>query len=393
MVSGPYKVLFCWFLSALAAVGSFGSPSGNSSPKLLAEHLGWRCYSIEADGGGSDAVRVSVRDTAYSLGKYKGLFFPDDDGCPRCAEQLEAGTAVVVHVGERLAFYWAEYPNTKSLAALYVLRGGDLPVDVACPDEYRKAPLLLVFLNAVPWRLPGNERYFNYGRYIICPERNRCYDLDEGREELLFFPYRVADIPPSGYAPKIPSAPHREEFEGLLRSAEMCKVMHEADYPRLVSAPILDELRSLRDGCLLVRVAPRASYVTNCCAVVRKKVDVPREVVAVAEALENGLVTLCMYDERGRIRWNRGVFGGCGEIRASDRCSQFVGDGTVGFSCLRFAGEKYKAFEFRDQRAAAMADDASLRKTLLGVDENIRRLFGFEGGGELKIEQIRKGME
>ena len=209
----------------------------------------------------------------------------------------------------------------------------------------------------------------------------------------MFFPYRGADIPPSGYAPKIPGAPHREEFEGLLRSAEMCKVMHEADYPRLVSAPILDELRPLRDGCLLVRVASRASYVTNCCAVVRKKVDGPREVVAVAEALENGLVTLCMYDERGRIRWNRGVFGGCGEVRASDRCSQFVGDGTVGFSCLRFAGEKYKAFEFRDQRAAAMADDASLRKTLLGVDENIRRLFGFEGGGELKIEQIRKGME
>ena len=50
-------------------------------------------------------------------------------------------------------------------------------------------------------------------------------------------------------------------------------------------------------------------------------------------------------------------------------------------------------FTFREKTAAFVPDGPGLRKILAEVDEGFRRLFGFQGTGELTLDEIKKGLQ
>ena len=351
----------------------------------IAESLGGRCYGIEADG--HDAIRVRVYRTGYSLGKFRSLWNPPQDGCPRNDRILESGDEVVVRKGERLGFHLAEHRIAGPAAALYVLSGKDIPQDVKCPEVYRTSPLIIGY--AVEHC--GMES--GYGGYLICPERNRAYNLKTDGEELLYFPFRTTDIPPTSYAPMLAGAPERNDFSRLQEDAELVKNVYESEFCRLSAAKVIESVRTMNDGRQLVRFPSRAPFVIRTCGIIRDAEDGEKRLIAVAEVFESGVTGLARYDGKGRIRWYRFIYPKHGECRAGDRCHRFPGDGTVAFSCERFTGENYRAFAFKNQKVRPVADGVPLRKYLEEADENFRRAFGFIGSGELTIDQVKKGLE
>lgn len=387
MAKNMYVLVVC--LLAVVEWPAVGSPT-STNDRPLAQHFRSCIYSIERDG--ADAIRVSVHRDGYSLGRYKALFLPDEDGVSKQPDKLEDADVVIVRIGERLAFYNEEYCNEKYAAhnpgawsALYVLRGQDLPLDIKCPEPYRKAPILIGFAKEEPSKGSG------YDRYLFCLERNRSLNLDTGKEDLLFFPYRSMCIPSRVYESH--GASPWANWQTLWNVWEkQCK--QEDEYLRLLALQPLNTIRRLGSGTNLVHYSSCSPYIGKTCAVATDGKGSARVPIAIAEISKvTGGVAMTIYDDRGRVRLYRYFSPKYAESRPGDECYGFPGDGTMDFWCSRSIGEEYRAFSYLDEKVSAVPDDERLHKKLREIDEKFRRLFGFGGSGELTLEEIVKGLE
>ena len=377
---------FAWavLVISLAVVWPvMGGDQGLYSSKLQ-DLLRWRCYSIELQG--DDVVLVRVHRTAYSLGKYQALWRPNEDGCPRERAVLEDGVGVTIHLGERLGFHKEHIPAAGAYAAIYLLRGSDLPQNDEIPYEYRRSRVLIGVADEVVREKVG------FVRYLASPMHGTWYDLQTGQMGRMYFPYRTAAIPDSGCAPIRQGAPEREEIASLLDQAESFRIISELETLRLSDQSVLSHIRTLGAGTNLVSYAARAPFVSLSRALVLEGSEGGKTVLAAVEILDDGSVFFYRFDENGRIRWVRSTSPSSGNRKSSYTCHRYPGDGSVEFSCKRFGDGGFYAFSFKGQVAAAIPDGPGLRKIVAGVDAGFRRLFQLQGTGELGFEEIRKGL-
>ena len=391
MAKNMYVLVVC--LLAFVELPAVGSPTKKTGDLPLSQHFHSYFYSVEKEG--TDAVCVHVHKTGYSLGKYSELFLPYKDECAKHKEILEDDDSVIVRIGERLAFLIPEYCKAeydelhlKADAALYVLRGNDLPLEIKCPEPYRNAPLLIGFAKA------NSDKDSWYDRYLFCLERNRSLNLDTGKEDPLFFPYRSMCIPRTAYEQQGGVEPPAVAHWLTLWNVWEKQCKQEDEYLRLLALQPLNTIRRLGSGTNLVHYSSCSPYIGKTCAVATDGKGSARVPIAIAEISKvTGGVAMTIYDDRGRVRLYRFFSPKYAESRPGDQCYGFPGDGTMDFWCSRSIGEEYRAFSYLDEKVSAVPDDERLHKKLREIDEKFRRLFGFGGFGELTLEEIVKGLE
>ena len=377
-------------LSVIGAVLAGSLPAEKihlgENARSLSELVGCHCYSIVPKG--DDAVDVCVHRTAYSLGRTKSLWYPNKDGCPREAEELEDGSTVTIRLGERLGFCATHLPAAGAASALYVLKGSDLPPDLKVPAPYREARLLIGFSDQ---GIVGRELFFF--RYLANPSLNTWYDLQRDLEGRMFFPFNTTAIPDYGCAPAVPAAPRREQFGTRIRHAESCLLLAESEVERISRAGDLAVVRALGAGTNLVSYANRKPFVSLSRAIEVVGPDGRKSILGTAEIMQDDWVFLSRLDARGRIRWAWMSSPAARGYPSTRSVHRYPGDGTVEFSCGRHGDGDFEAFTFREKTAAFVPDGPGLRKILAEVDEGFRRLFGFQGTGELTLDEIKKGLQ
>lgn len=355
----------------------------------LGELLGFRCYGIEVPD--SESVRLRVHKTHYALDAYKELWTRNEEDDKTEHEFAEDGETVTVRVGQQFRFYKFKAPIEHGPGdAIYVLRGKDLPPEVVVPQGYRTAPILIAFIT-VTYHGMGRFEYF---KYLACPERNRCLDLQTGREGLIYFPFRTTRVPRAGWIGADPEVDYRGICTICLNKAEDYKNTFESELIRLSGATPLSVVRELGSGTNLVSFSVRTPDVARSCAVVRTDATAEKRILACAEVRLNGDAFVARYDECDRVRW---VWYGSPRTGEEDyavvSCHRFPGDGTVEFSFIQLEGIGRFAYSFRGEKVVRLKDDEQLGKTVAEVEEKFRSLFGFSGSGRLTPEEVKKGLE
>lgn len=209
----------------------------------------------------------------------------------------------------------------------------------------------------------------------------------------MFFPFNTTAIPDYGCAPAVPAAPRREQFGTRIRHAESCLLLAESEVERISRAGDLAVVRALGAGTNLVSYANRKPFVSLSRAIEVVGPDGRKSILGTAEIMQDDWVFLSRLDARGRIRWAWMSSPAARGYPSTRSVHRYPGDGTVEFSCGRHGDGDFEAFTFREKTAAFVPDGPGLRKILAEVDEGFRRLFGFQGTGELTLDEIKKGLQ